>query len=120
MNEIKKNLIAAAFAHVYTDVERFIRDQAKEHTIANLGQTLEDHVHPGLSARPEQIIANAFSSLMSDFSCEDETGDSVEDEMRVWLGQAKRDTALIQKKGLPLTMENARLAFERKGPFAKK
>jgi hypothetical protein len=46
--------------------------------------------------------------------------DGVWDEYKSWVKQAKKDATRVQKAGLPLTLANARLAFENKGPFAKK
>ena len=114
----KSQLITLAFQHVYTDVERFKKDIAKEHCIANMGQRLEDFMH-GATGRPEDVISRAYSSFYGQ-SESDEMADGIADEMRSWLKEADKQIKAVQKAGLPLTMENARLAFEKKGPFAKK
>ena len=117
----KKDLIAAAFAYVYPDAEALIKDVAKEHTIANMGQNLEDFIvaTEWLEKNPQQLVGSCYNSFY-DQSESEEMAEGIEDERKSWLKQAKKDVALVQKKGLPLTLENVRLAFEKKGPFERK
>jgi len=118
-----KELIALAFAHVYTDEEKFVEAQAMEHTIANAGLSIRDHLSYGTTwfeTHPDEVIEvipSAFNQMREDFGGE---GVDIEPEMRDWKKQAKKDTKLILKAGLPMTMANARLAFEKKGPFVVK
>lgn len=119
----KADIVALALNFVYTDIEKLIKAQAKEHTIANLGQSLTDG---GLQCsatfyeeHPEALINERFSQLMGD--CEsDEMTDCVEDEYRSWLKDARESALAVQKKNLPLTLQNTRDHFEKKGAFAKK
>lgn len=117
----KKSIIAAAFAYVYPDAESLIKDVAKEHCIANMGQNLEDFITASewLAKHPEQVISSCYSNFYGQ-SESDDMAEGIDEERRAWLKQAKKDVAAVQKKGLPLTMENVRLAFENKGPFEKK
>jgi uncharacterized protein YifE (UPF0438 family) len=114
----KSECFEAASSHVWTDFDKFVTMCAKEHAIANMGQSFEDLAGYGAN-RPELIVEQAFSQLRND--CEsDEMADGVWDEYKSWVKQAKKDATRVQKAGLPLTLANARLAFENKGPFAKK
>lgn len=108
----------AASNHVWTDFEKFVKMCAKEHAIANMGQCFE--ALSGNSARnPELIVESAFSQLRND--CEsDEMAEGVWEEYQSWLKDARRDALLVQKAGLPLTLANTQLAFNKQGPFAKK
>ena len=116
-----KQIIAAAFAYVYTDADKLIQDVAKEHAIANMGHELGDFIteREWLSKHPEQVISSCWNNWMGQIES-DEMADGQNDERKVWLKQAKKDVAAVQKKKLPLTMENVMLAFEGKGPFEKK
>jgi len=114
----KSECFEVASSHVWTDFDKFVRMCAQEHTIANMGQCFESLVGHS-SSKPELIIAQAYSQLRND--CEsDEMADGIEDELKYWLKVAKKDATRVQKAGLPLTLANARLAFENQGPFAKK
>ena len=106
-----KENIAAAFAHVYTEADRLIQDVAKEHAIANMGQTLEEHLQR--AAPPADVIAVCWSSFYGQSESVEMARD-LDQERKGWLKQAKKDVATLVKKKLPLTLENARLAFERK------
>jgi hypothetical protein len=117
----KKQLVAGALAHVYTDVDRLIKAAAQEHTIANLGQSLEDHISSYMAddytKHPERLVPGAYSMLRQD--CEsDEMAGAIEDEYDSWLKQAKKDIVRVQAKNLPLTLENMRAAYMNEGPFA--
>lgn len=115
----KQELIKAAHDHVWTDFEAFIKMVAKEHAIANMGQDLSDFVHRGFTPKPEQVVDFAWSSFMGDMES-DEMAEGTMDEYRSWLKDARRDAEKVRKAGLPLTLANVTLAFELKGPFAKK
>ncbi len=119
MKTSKADLIKQAYEHVWTDFEKFVRMCAQEHTIANMGFELADHMLGYGSERPENIVAAAYNSLYQS-SESDEMAEGIEDEFRSWLKDARKDGLRVQKSGLPLTLANARLAFENKGPFAKK
>jgi hypothetical protein len=108
---------AEYMTHVWTDLEKFIQMCAREHTIANMGQEVEDFDTHG---RPEHVVDNAYHQMLNDICTEDEMVDGIEEEYRSWLKDARRDALRVQKAGLPLCLWNARLAFENKGPFAKK
>lgn len=113
-----KQIIAAAITYVYSDVDDLVQDAAKDHAMANMGHVLGDFINVSewLSNHPEYVISFSWGNLMG-LSENDESGN---DERKGWLEQAKKDVAAVQKKKLPLTMENARLAFKCKGPFEKK
>jgi hypothetical protein len=121
MSMTRKQLIEAAFKHVYPPglVEELISAAAAEHTIANLGQSLEQLISTGNDWGNvyTAIIPLAYARLREESASE---GIDIEDEYQDWLKQARKDVAQVQKKGLPLTLENVRMAFEMKGPFAKK
>lgn len=112
-NKIKKSeLVTQAMNVVYTDWEKYLRDIAREHTIANMGQDLESLMQ-GCREVPEHVISDAFNQLRND--CEsDEMADGVDEEFRSWLKQAKKDAAVVKKLGLPWTIDNSRLVFEKK------
>jgi len=112
-----KSLITQAFAVVYTDVDQLVKDQAMEHTIANMGQCLEDFARSSMPA--DRLIRLCYQDLRQ--QCEsDEMADGIDEEYRDWLKEARKSVAMVQKKGLPLTLTNTRDAFERKGAFAAK
>lgn len=119
MNDKTKAQIDAAFDHVYTDIETFVKVCAREHTIANLGQSLEELSRRAFTSSPERLVDNCYSCLYQD--CEsDEMADGIQEEYLSWLKDARRDAQKVLKAGLPLTLRNARDAFELKGPFAAK
>lgn len=119
MNDKTKAQIDAAFDYVYEDVEAFVKVCAREHTIANLGQSLEDLARRAFSSSPEHLVNNCYSTFYGDCESE-EMANGVTDEYRAWLKDARRDAQKVLKAGLPLTLKNARDAFELKGQFAKK
>jgi len=117
VEEIKKmkksEIVTQAMNVVYTDWEKYIRDIAREHTIVNMGQCLEYLMDGYRSCNPEHVISDAFNQLRND--CEtDEQAESIDDEFRSWVKQAKKDAAVIKKLGLPWTIDNSRLVFEKK------
>lgn len=115
----KNEQIKAASEHVWTDFEAFVKMCAKEHAIANMGQELGDFLHRGYTPKPEQLVDFAWNAFMGDMES-DEMAEGTMDEYRSWLKDARRDAEKVRKAGLPLTLANATLAFELKGPFAKK
>lgn len=115
----KNESIELATLHVWTDFEAFIKMLAKEHTVANMGMDLVDFVGRGYVPKPEDVVNYAFNGLMNDMES-DEMADGVQDEYRSWLKQGRKDAERVRKAGLPLTLANAALSFENKGPFAKK
>ncbi len=120
MTKADKNTgLQQALEHVWTDLEKFIKMCAKEHTIANMGQDLRDYVS-GTYREPQYIVDQAYQQFLNDICMDDDMVDGVEEEYRSWLKDARRDALRVQKAGLPLTLANARLAFENQGPFAKK
>lgn len=114
----RQEFLAACMSFVHADFEQYVRTIAMEHTIANLGQELGELVAVGgLWCRPEDGVRQAYRQLIGD--CEsDEMAEGVEEEYRSWLKDARADAQRVRDAGLPLTLENARLAFERKGPFS--
>lgn len=115
----RKELVQAAMQVVYMDFEEYVKDQAREHTVANAGMVLEHMIQMASHTSPTNLVSSAFFQLYSD--CEsDEMACGVMKEYRCWLKTARKDCVAVQKKGLPLTLENSRLAWEKKGPFAKK
>ena len=114
-NPAKQAIIDRALNHVYTDLETYVRDIAREHTVANMGQDLEWLMgSPSFyEKRPETLISGCYNQLRND--CEsDEMADGIHDEYRSWVKDARRDAAIVQKNNLSLTIANAMLAFERK------
>lgn len=108
-----KELCALAMHVVYTDWDKYLRDISREHAIANMGQTLEDLTGSSAWLKPEDLISSAFHQLRND--CEsDEMADGVDEEAKQWLKQAKKDAAVVKKLGLPWTIDNSRLVFEKK------
>lgn len=108
---------AEYITHVWSDLEKFIKMCAQEHTIANMGQEVENY---DLGWPAEDVVYHAFQQMLNDICTEDEMVDGIEKEYRSWLKDARRDALRVQKAGLPLCLWNSRLAFENKGPFAKK
>ena len=121
------NVIKAALDHVYTDEQKLIEDCAKEHAIANMGQTLKGIISSGYGAQsaiarftknPEQLVSACYSAFYGGSESE-EMADGIDRERRSFLKDSKRDVAKVKKAGLPLTIANARLAFLNKPPFDK-
>jgi hypothetical protein len=108
-----------ALEYVWTDLEKFIKMCAKEHTIANMGYDLRDYVS-GTYRDPQYIVDQAYERFLNGICADDDMVDGIEVEYRSWLEDARRDALLLQKAGLPLTLANTRMAFEKRGPFAKK
>lgn len=107
-------LIAAAFDLVYTDEEKFVEDLAKEHAIVNMGQELDDFVRAGMT--PETLVSRCYNDFYHS-SESDEMADGLAEEKNHFRKDAKRQLAMIKKKGLPLTFDLARDAFLNKGVF---
>lgn len=113
-----KEAVQAAMTLVYEDFEAYVKDIAREHTIANLGQELEDHC--GSHNRDgKHVISSGFQQLREDCGETDESLQCVDDEYRSWLKEARKDAEKVRSAGLPLTIENSRLAFLKQGPFAR-
>lgn len=117
LKDVKKLAIEAAFDYVHPDVESLVKQAASEHTIANMGQMLEDFFYG--AGDPKSLFHDCFSCFYQQ-SESDEMADGLMEERADWVKQAKKDAAKIVKKKLPLTMRNMRDAFEQKGAFAKK
>lgn len=114
----RNETVQHALTLVYTDFDRYVRDIAREHTVVNMGFELTDVEH---YAGPEDLIRSAYQHVLecnAEALGEVEGCDSVEEEFRSWLKDAKRDAARVRKAKLPLTLENARMAFLNRGPFA--
>jgi hypothetical protein len=84
-----------------------------------MGQDLADFCNRGYKLKPEELVEFAWGCFMGDMES-DEMAEGTMDEYRSWLKDARRDAEKVRKAGLPLTLANATLAFELKGPFAKK
>ena len=110
-------LVEAALNHVYTDFDEYVKDQAKEHTVANLGQELSDFAR---GSRADTLVAGAFYQLRCNYAAEmGDDGDAVMDEYKSWLKEAKKNCGRVKKAGLPWTLQNSRDAFEQRGHFKK-
>lgn len=116
-NQNMKALVLEAMAVVYTDEQKFINVLAKEFALSNLGQELEDHIRFSKCA-PEHVIDHAWSGMLSECDS-DEMEEGMHDERRGWEKDAKKMLKQLKSKKLPLTIANAHLAWEIKGPFAK-
>lgn len=116
-----KELIEQAMDFVYTDFEKYVKTQAHEHTIANLGQQLGDHsMGPRSLMKPEHLVDITFEGLRCAYGSElRDEGEGVDEEFRHWLKEAKKNCGLVKKAGLPWTLRNSRDAFERRGTFAQ-
>lgn len=123
------NVIKAALDHVYTDEQKLIEDCAKEHAIANMGQTLKGIISSGyggygtqsvarFTKNPEQLVSACYSAFYGGSESE-EMADGIDCERRSFLKDSKRDVAKVKKAGLPLTIANVHLAFLSKPPFDK-
>jgi hypothetical protein len=135
----KDQVLKAIYEHVWTNMEEFVKTRAQERTIANLGEELGDYVTGDMS--PERAVEIAFNRAMGNpiihFEDDDFANDVMEtyrsmlknpqvdtviesfmDEYDWWLPRVREEAKRIQEAGLPLTLANAQLVFEHKGPFA--
>lgn len=118
----RKLVIELVYSVVYTDVEAYTKDIAREHTILNMGQSLENSIQGPADmyvklAERRQFISYAFNRWME---CEEGMEDAYNKEYKSWVSHAKKQVKEIQKAGVPLTLQSARDHWERKGAFAKK
>lgn len=123
----KQEMIDGAFQFVFATAEALVKAHAQEMTLGNMGQSLVDYVYPPkvspTRADPpvpdlSSVVSRAFNEFYQG-SESDEIAQCISDELHDWMKSAKKDVAKVVKKGLPLTLANARLAWEEKGPFAK-
>lgn len=115
----KADLIKAAFKHEYNTVEELAEVQAMEHTIANLGQAVEDFM--STHSKPQDVVKHAFLGMREAVGSElGDDAQGVDEEKKDWFKEATKNAKAVKAKGLPLTLENTRHAFERTGPFATK
>lgn len=90
-------------SRVYTNADELVKAAAEKHTVLNLG-----------SSWPE----TSFQQLKQD-SESDEIYQGCIEEYKEWLGEARKELAMLVKVGLPLTLANMDHAFMKTGPFAK-
>lgn len=121
--EALTELMSLVFAHVYTDEEAFIETVAKEFAIGNSGQEVEDYIeHMNLGKLREQlgdVISYAWSTFMGRME-DDEMYDGAMVEKRAWRKDAMKMAKTIKHAGMPMTLQNAHDAWEKKGVFAAK
>lgn len=118
----KKELIDATFQFVFPTPEDLADAHAKEMTLSNMGQTLANYVDVPKRAPTAHFLRTLVTFAYADYfqgSESDEIAKCISDEHMSWVKDAKKDVAKVVKKGLPLTLANARLAWEEKGPFAE-
>ena len=108
--------IEAAFSHEYTDFDAYVKDIAREHTIANMGQSIEDYAHD--RDQPDKLISRAWSGFYN-IAESQEMADGFDEEYRSWLKTAKKDAMRVKRAKLPLTLVNARKSFMNEEPFKK-
>lgn len=112
----KANVLKAAQEYEWDDADALVKAIAQEHTILNLGATVEEYIYGNVE--PSRVISTAFHGMRQAYGSEgEELLDGIEDEYRSWVKNARKDVATIEKLGLPLTLANARRAFE--GEFKK-
>ncbi len=123
----KRQLIEAVLNYPYATPEALIDAHAKEMTLGNMGQSLADYAHlpRPTASRPvpsmpdlSTVVTRAYDEFYQS-SESDEIAKCIADEHRSWVKSAKKDVTKVVKGGLPLTLANARLAWEEKGPFAR-
>ncbi len=112
--------IEAALNLAYTDEQKFIRTVAMEFAVSNMGQDLADCIsNHGLTPPPAaNLIAYAYQRVAA--SEGDEVYEAFEEERIGWEKEARKMVPRLKKAGLPLTVANTHLCWEKKGPFAKK
>lgn len=87
-------------SRVYTNADELVKAAAEKHTVLNLG-----------SSWPE----TSFQQLKQD-SESDEIYQGCIEEYKEWLGEARKELAVLVKLGLPLTLANMDHAFMKTGP----
>jgi len=112
----RSDLLRRVMEHVYSDRVELTYDVAREHTIANMGAALEDFIHGYM--QPEHAVKSAYAEFRSAYGHEmGDEAQGVDAECCSWVEQAHEDVAMVVAAGLPLTLSNARAAFERRPPF---
>ncbi len=121
--EALTELMSLVFAHVFTDEAAFIDTIAKEFAIGNSGQEVEDFIEhmniARLAQTPGDVISYAWSTFMGRME-DDEMYNGANAEKRAWTKDAKKMVQAIKLAGVPMTMQNAHDAWEKKGVFAAK
>jgi hypothetical protein len=97
-----KELIEAAYSHVFDGEIAFCQAIAAENTIANMGQRLEDLID--CNAKPERLFIWAYGTLANNCACE---GIDIEDEFAYWKKAAPLYVKAIKKAGLPMTVRSS-------------
>ena len=111
--------IAEALNLEYTDERKFVEVVSMEFALSNMGQDLASCLTGyGMSPpRADVLIRRAYDSISQ--SEGDEIYEAFEEERGGWVKEAKKMVVALKKAGLPLTVANTHLFWEKKGPFAK-
>lgn len=111
----RKALVDAAFAIVFTNENKFLREVAEEYTLANMGQTIDDFVTEWTSL--ENLVTQAYGQFYIDVGVNRR---DLTNEYTSWLKEAKKIVKALKKAELPLTVHNAHHFWDKTGPFASK
>lgn len=101
----------AAMQYVHRDEASYMQQICAEFAVSNMGQDIRELA--GCRNAPATYAMSAWYGLMN--ACEVD----ISGEFDFWKKDAKKMIASVKKAKLPFTLENARLAWEKKGPFAK-
>lgn len=117
---MKKNpaieaLVQQALKHEFTKVDEFVDALACHSTLENSGQGSDYRLT--LTTKVERVFQASYGAFAGD--CEME-GVDMDKEFKTWERKAKKIADTLQKKKLPLTVENGNHVFFKTGPFAKK
>lgn len=115
--EEAKAMVEQALKHEYTDERKFIRALASYSTLENMGHSAEESLGRGFRVKAEDLFSDAYGTFRGDAEME---GIDVGDEYTTWDKEAKKILVTLQKKKLPLTVENGNHAWNKTGPFTKK
>ena len=106
-----EELYTAAMTFVHPDEASYARQICAEFAVSNMGQDIRELA--ACNTMTATYAMSAWNSLR--YACEVD----ISDEFDFWKKDAKKMIAAVKRAKLPFTLENARLAWEKKGPFAK-
>jgi len=112
----KQQVIDAALDHAFAAVGLLVQAFAMRFALENWGQRLIHHLPPRCT--PDRVYSACWNSLYQG-SESDDMAAGLELERAHWTKEGKRVAAMVQAKGLPLTMRNAEDAWYERGAFAK-
>lgn len=112
----KQQVINAALDHVFGAVTLLVQAFAMRFALENWGQRLVHHLPPRCT--PDRVYSACWNSLYQG-SESDDMAAGLEDERAHWAKEGERVVAMVQAKGLPLTMRNAENAWYEREDFAK-